>query len=279
MVTSSALPQDHLRFEFGKNWRRFLESVNDLRIQEAEQSLREMLQIKTLQGKSFLDIGSGSGLFSLAARRLGARVHSFDYDPQSVACTTELKRRYLSNDSEWTIAQGSVLDKAYIESLGHFDVVYSWGVLHHTGEMRQAMENTCSAVIPGGQLYIAIYNDQGWRSVWWAKIKRLYNQVPRIGKFATVSITFVSWWAPKILRDSFFGSPLKSWRNYVTHRGMSPWWDTVDWVGGYPFEVAKPEEIFHFYRDRGFVMKNLKTCGGKLGNNHFVFEKVALEHR
>ncbi len=51
--------------------------------------------METLAGNSFLDVGSGSGLFSLAAMRLGAdRVHSFDYDPQSVGCTKELKRRF-----------------------------------------------------------------------------------------------------------------------------------------------------------------------------------------
>ena len=273
------IPQNHIRFEFGKNWSRFLESVNDIRIREAEKSLREMLGIKTLHDKSFLDIGSGSGLFSLAARRLGARVHSFDYDRHSVACTAELKRRYFPNDSNWTIAQGSVLDDEYILSLGQFDVVYSWGVLHHTGAMRQALENASLAVAFGGQLFIAIYNDQGWRSIYWTKIKRLYHRVPRMWRSGLVAMVFLTWWAPRILRDSLTGRPLLSWKKYIKKRGMSPWWDAVDWVGGYPFEVAKPEEILHFYRDRGFTMVNLKTCGGKLGNNHFVFEKVAADRR
>ena len=276
-MMQSANQKNHMRFEFGENWRRFLESVNETRIGEAQQSLMDLLGVKTLQGETFLDIGSGSGLFSLAARRLGARVHSFDYDQQSVACAQELKRRYFPTDEGWTIEQGSVLDDAYVASLGKFDVVYSWGVLHHTGAMRHALENACLAVASRGRLCIAIYNDQGWRTVYWTQIKKLYNRVPRIGKFATVSMIFVSWWAPKILRDSILGSPLRSWKNYVTHRGMSPWWDAVDWVGGYPFEVAKPEEIFHFYRERGFSMTNLKTCGGKLGNNQFVFEKVVTD--
>lgn len=262
-------------FEFGKNWSRFLESINSVRILEAEQSLREMLEINTLQGKRFLDIGSGSGLFSLAARRLGAQVHSFDFDPQSAACTAELKRRYFPNDDNWTITQGSVLDEEYMLSLGQFDVVYSWGVLHHTGAMRQAMQNARLAVAAGGQLFIAIYNDQGWRSIYWTKIKRLYNLLPKLGRFIMVGVYFVTIWGMKLVRDSLVGKPLYSWKKYVKKRGMSPWRDAVDWVGGYPFEVAKPEEIFHFYRDRGFTMLNLKTCGGKLGNNQFVFQKEA----
>src|SRR5271157_2256045 len=108
------------RFEFGKNWARFLKTLNDGKIQEAERSLESYLETKTLAGKSFLDIGSGSGLFSLAARRLGARVHSFDYDPRSVSCTLELKRRYFPDDSGWTVESGSALDEAYLRSLGSF---------------------------------------------------------------------------------------------------------------------------------------------------------------
>src|SRR5438128_7073825 len=118
------------RFEFGRNWSRFLATLADTRIADAEDSLRKMLETEDLRGKRFLDIGSGSGLFSLAARRLGARVHSFDYDPRSVACTSELKRRYFNGDDRWKVEEGSALDAVYVKSLGTFDVVYSWGVLH-----------------------------------------------------------------------------------------------------------------------------------------------------
>lgn len=52
---------------------------------------------------------------------------------------------------------------------------------------------------------------------------------------------------------------------------MSHWHDWIDWVGGYPFEVAKPELIFDFYRDRGFTLHNMTTCGGGGGCNEFVF--------
>src|SRR5438105_15936615 len=136
-INSMSLHADEItrgrRFEFGKNWSRFLDVLDDERIREAEESLKKMLEVESLAGKSFLDIGSGSGLFSLAARRLGARVHSFDYDPQSVPCAAELKRRYFTDDAAWTIEEGSALDEQYVRALGTFDVVYSWGVLHQTG--------------------------------------------------------------------------------------------------------------------------------------------------
>src|SRR5690242_8743787 len=123
------------RFQFGQNWSQFLPAIDEERIQRAETSLKEMLEVESLEGKTFLDIGSGSGLFSLAARRLGARVHSFDFDPKSVYCTTELRKNYFRDDDSWKIQEGSVLDAEFMKSLGHYDIVYSWGVLHHTGNL------------------------------------------------------------------------------------------------------------------------------------------------
>jgi 2-polyprenyl-6-hydroxyphenyl methylase/3-demethylubiquinone-9 3-methyltransferase len=127
------------RFSFGSNWLSFLNSLNDDRIAAAEKSLLEMLGEETLAGKAFLDAGSGSGLFSLAARRLGAKVRSFDYDHKSVQCTEEMKRRYFDGDPDWEISGGNVLDLAWLSSLGEWDIVYSWGVLHHTGDMMRAL--------------------------------------------------------------------------------------------------------------------------------------------
>ena len=136
-----------------------------------------MLQVSSLEGRSFLDIGTGSGLFSLAAMRLGAsRVHSFDFDGESVACARELKTRYFPENSHWTIEQGSALDEQYLSSLGTFDVVYAWGVLHHTGSMWQALENACRRVAPGGKLFVAVYNDEGLRSRLWRAVKVRYCQ-------------------------------------------------------------------------------------------------------
>ena len=261
------------RFEFGANWAQFLELLDTTRIAEAEASLKNMLGVESLQGRSFIDVGSGSGLFSLVARRLGASVHSFDYDPMSVACTRELKRRYFPDDPHWFVEDGSVLDAGYLSRLGSFDIVYSWGVLHHTGAMWQALQNVVPLVAEGGLLFIAIYNDQGRASRMWLGTKRAYNALPRLLRWIVLWPAFIRLWGPTTLRDLLRGRPGATWRNYKRGRGMSPWRDVVDWVGGYPFEVASPEAIFDFYRERGFSLLRLKTCAGGHGCNEFVFRR------
>lgn len=264
------------RFEFGENWSRFLEVLDEERIRKAEESLREMLEVESLEGKSFLDIGSGSGLFSLAARRLGARVHSFDYDPRSVACARELRRRYFTDDDTWQVEEGSALDAEYMRSLGEFDVVYSWGVLHHTGSMWDALANAALPVARGGMLFVAIYNDLGSRSARWKWIKKTYNELPKLLRAPFAAAVSAPNEAKMILRAIVTlrpGEYVRSWTAYAEKRGMSRWRDIVDWVGGYPYEYATPEGIFDFYRARGFKLTRMKCGGVGLGCNEFVFAK------
>ncbi|MCA1634418.1 MAG: class I SAM-dependent methyltransferase [Acidobacteria bacterium] len=258
----------------------FLARLDDDRIFEAEKSLKQMLGVDDLEGERFLDIGSGSGLFSLTARRLGARVHSFDYDPRSVACTTELRRRYFPGDDSWTIEEASVLDADYVKSLGKFDIVYSWGVLHHTGQMWRALNSARLPVADGGKLFIAIYNDTGTQAARWKWIKKTYNNLPRFLRVPFTIIVSAPGEAKSALRSLLTLKPqqyVRSWTQYNRGRGMSHWRDIVDWVGGYPYEVATPEEIFDFYRMRGFTLEKIKCGGVGLGCNEYVFIKNQSE--
>jgi len=271
-VTINSGPET--RFTFGRNWRRFLQYLSEERIEEAEKSLRVMLEIDGLSGKSFLDIGCGSGLFSLAAMRLGAeRVHSFDCDQQSVVCAEELRRRYFQDAANWEVEQGSALDPDYLARLGQFDVVYSWGVLHHTGNMWQALQNVIAPVAPNGKLFIAVYNDQGRRSRLWKVVKKSYCRsvlwrLPIIAFFGSYFLL------AGLIKDLVLRrNPLARFRDYKRSRGMSYFTDVLDWLGGYPYEVARPEDVVNLLRARGFELVKLVPPVRAMGNNEFIFLK------
>lgn len=262
------------RFEFGKNWRRYLAVLDDQCIFAAERSLQEILDCDSLSGRRFLDVGSGSGLFSLAARRCGAHVHSLDYDPESVACAIDLKQRFFPSDLFWTIEEGSILNLDYVNSLPKFDIVYSWGVLHHTAALWQALENVRLPVALGGLLCIAIYNDQGMRSELWKIVKQVYCS-GRMGRSAVLAVFLPYFFFACLLSDALKGAnPLQRYREYKQVRGMSIVTDWLDWLGGYPFEVAKPEAVVSFYEKRGFVLRKMNRCGDSNGNNQFIFQRM-----
>jgi 2-polyprenyl-6-hydroxyphenyl methylase/3-demethylubiquinone-9 3-methyltransferase len=193
-----------------------------------------------------------------------------------VACTRELRRRFFDGDPRWAVEEGSVLDEAFVAGLGRWDIVYSWGVLHHTGAMWRALDIVQSAVAEDGLLFISIYNDQGERSTIWRAVKRAYNALPaRLRPLFTALVV-----GPRIplgfAKAAAFGRPLgyiRQWTDYKRSRGMSRWHDIVDWIGGYPFEVAKPEEVFAFLKARGFVLERLVTCAGGNGCNQYVFSR------
>jgi 2-polyprenyl-3-methyl-5-hydroxy-6-metoxy-1,4-benzoquinol methylase len=276
MASTTETVPGNARFGFGENWSRFAENLPQERIDAAMASLVEMLGRSDLDGVTFLDIGSGSGLFSLSAALMGAeRVHSLDYDPDSVATTLGVRERF-APQANWTVEQASALDVEHMEALGTWDVVYSWGVLHHTGDMWSALEQTCARVAPGGRLFISIYNDQGFSSRVWLGVKRIYNHLPKPLRPLYVAIASLPIEIRAFARHALSLRPdryLRLWQASVEHeRGMSRWHDLVDWVGGYPFEVAKPEEIFDFCASRGFELRKLRTVGRAHGCNEFVFE-------
>lgn len=266
------------RFEFGENWRSFLAGLGEQQVDVAVASLREMLCTESLTGQRFFDLGCGSGLFSLAAHRLGARVNSIDFDAESVACTRELKHRYGSPEPDWEIRQGSVLDETLIQSLGLADVVYSWGVLHHTGDLDRAIRIASRATKPGGLFCVAIYNDQGPASRRWLAIKRIYNRLPELLRpIWVVLIAGIYETKFAMARLSKFQNPLPfaDWRAKRKDRGMSVWHDWVDWIGGLPFEVATPERVEAMMAALGFRLERSTRIGKGWGCNEFVFVNQA----
>lgn len=263
------------RFSFGKNWKIFLNSLDDRKINKGKESLLTFTDLKDFKKKTFLDIGCGSGLFSLCAVLLKAeRVISMDVDDTSVECARYLRKKFCISEKKWLILKGSVLDKNFIKRLPQSDIVYSWGVLHHTGRMWEALENLIPLVKNKGLLYIAIYNKFNGlpiSSKAWLKVKRAYSGKDKVARKA-MEICYVAYYFAGLMANA--KNPIKYVREYPSNsrRGMDFYTDARDWLGGYPYEFASVEEIKHFYKERKFRCINVKKTARE-GCNEFLFRR------
>jgi 2-polyprenyl-6-hydroxyphenyl methylase/3-demethylubiquinone-9 3-methyltransferase len=265
------------QFDFGQNWSDYsAHALTEERVRQARSDFARLMAMAgvELPGTSFADIGFGQGLGLLSAVSMGARAVGCDINPLCVEVLGRNGRLFPGMDTQdIPIVIGSILDPHVVESLrqaapdpsGYY-VVHSWGVLHHTGRMWQAIDNAASLVRPGGTLVIALYN-RHWTSPAWALIKQLYMRAPRIVQRAMIAtlypVIFAAKWA--VTRRN----PRRM------ERGMDFYYDVVDWVGGYPYEYASIEEVASYMATKGFASGRSAAAAVPTGCNEFVFVRAA----
>jgi predicted RNA methylase len=258
------LPEDKNHFEFGENWKSFSEMLNEERIRDAEQSITGLLAAERISGRSFLDIGCGSGLFAIAAARLGASpVIGLDVDSESVLTSRQNNQHWCPQQS-LRFEQLSVLDDAGMSQLPLVDIAYAWGSLHHTGNMRKAIHNAAEKVKPGGFFVIAIYNRHVTSPVWLV-IKRLYNALGKNGRKAMVFIM-----TPVIALAKFLATGKNP---FQPRRGMDMKHNVIDWVGGYPYEYASIQEMTAILENENMVVEKAIQANVPTGCNEFICKK------
>lgn len=257
-------------FSFGWNWDRFVRGhYSDERVEISRRHLLDFLGVQDLSGKSFLDIGCGSGIHSLAAFRSGAsRVVSIDMDPFSVRATRWVRER-AGSPLAWVVHEGSILDPEFVSRLEPADIVYSWGVLHHTGNLWDAVRNAAERILPAGLFYIALY-EKTTESPYWIDVKRRYNAASparrHLMELSYVYRTFLRTKSPSILLRN-----LRYIRDYRASRGMAFWTDVRDWLGGWPYEPATPAEVTGFC-EKTLGLRTLKVKGGE-ANVEYLFAR------
>jgi SAM-dependent methyltransferase len=262
------------RFEFGQNWKKYIErSFSQEKVEVSKGHILSFLGRNDLQGLTFLDIGCGSGLHSLGALQLGAaEVISFDYDAKSVEATSILYK-YAGEPKHWKIMQGSVLDERFMASLPKADIVYSWGVLHHTGDVWRAIRNAALPVKKDGLFYIALYSADVQKDPtpeFWLDVKQRYLAASILQKRK------MEWWyvwrfqmgykisaLRKVLRDMI---------EYRKNRGMSYFTDIRDWLGGWPMEFCYDDDVKKLVtKELGMELANIKTGEA---NTEFLFRRL-----
>lgn len=261
------------QFDFGENWDEFSrKALNPERVRQARDDFSKLLEGTELQGRSFVDIGFGQGLSLLAATASGAFTVGCDINPKCKEVLDANRRCFPEAEAACIpVITGSILDDAVLNNIratvpgGQFDIVHSWGVLHHTGNMKKAIVNAASLVKPGGRFVLAIYN-RHWTSPVWFIIKWFYNMMPKFVRKIMILIFYPVIWLAKyaVTKDD----PKKQ------ARGMDFYYNVIDWVGGYPYEYASLDKIEKMLAGLGFAPVKKIPAQVPTGCNEFVFEKL-----
>ena len=249
------------RFEFGKNWLDFVQrNYSQETVDTSKKHILQFMRREDLRDMSFLDIGCGSGLHSVAAWQAGASpLYSFDYDPNSVVATRYVQEQ-AGRPANWHAEQGSVLDEAYMAGLPKFSVVYSWGVLHHTGDVWQAIRNAAGRVAQGGLFYIALYSADVQidpTPQFWLDVKKKYVSAGWL-----MRRRMEAWYIWRFMLNRNLGNLpafLQRVREHKRNRGMNIFTDIRDWLGGWPMEFVYDAQAIEFCKGLGFKLENIKT--------------------
>jgi len=259
------------QFDFGANWDEYSKNaLTKEKIEQAKTHFAQLLQNSLLEGKTFIDIGFGQGLSLLLATEMGAKTLGLDINPICEKVLENNKSLFPTlKNTQIPVFVGSILDESIVNQIkkenNRFDIVHSWGVLHHTGNMWQSIENAADLVKNNGKLIIAIYNKH-WSSFGWKIIKKMYNFSPNFVKKLIVYVFYLIIAFAKFLVT--FKNP------FDKERGMSFYYDVVDWVGGYPYEYATKNEIQQFVENKGFKLIHFNPSQVPTGCYEYVFEKI-----
>jgi 2-polyprenyl-6-hydroxyphenyl methylase/3-demethylubiquinone-9 3-methyltransferase len=267
------LTQQETHFAFGKNWASYAAGVGDSQLEQARRGLARLLG-DDLRNKRFVDVGCGSGVHALAALSLGAtEVVAIDIDPDSVATTRALLETH-AGGLAWSAHHASVFELDYA-TLGDFDVAYSWGVLHHTGDMNRAVRCAAKLVRPGGDFALALYRRTFFCDLWKAE-KKWYAAADMQAQKRAERIYIEAFRAGLAVTGRSLGKYVADYQN---ERGMDFYHDVRDWLGGWPYESVTAQDVDRLMEPLGFARTRMFGKAGVgvglfgVGCNEYVYKR------
>lgn len=260
---------DAHHFSFGQNWLEYNQNwLTEEKLNQAKEHFDKLCGGIDFTNKKFLDVGFGQGLTLFLASQKQAQCQGIDIDPKNITAFEVAKKKLGSVEKNLAPIQvqvASILDAQFVtQNHEAFDIVYAWGSLHHTGQMYPALKNCLSLLKPGGYFVCAIYN-RHWSSGTWHWIKKNYNRSPHWLKKLAIGLLIPPIFLAKWLVT--FKNPLKM------KRGMSFYYDVIDWVGGYPYEYASAEEMFAFFKKNSLKKIRWQKANVPTGCHEYVFQK------
>ena len=124
---------------------------------ELEPEILTFADFESAEGKRVLEIGVGMGSDFLRWVRAGAVATGVDLTERAVALT---KQRLLDGGLQADVRVADAEALPFPDD--QFDIVYSWGVLHHTPDPAKAIAEGLRVLAPGGQVKVMLYHRHSW---------------------------------------------------------------------------------------------------------------------
>ncbi len=229
-----------------------------LELQGALKHIQELFP-EGVKCKRVLDGGSGSGMISVAFAVMGADVTGVDVTPKCVenGCKNAdlfgvqcrfLKRNLLSLD-----LCGET-----------FDIIYNWGVLHHTQDARKSFTNLAKHLKPGGEMIVAVYL-KTVLSGFWNFLRIFYQESPQVFKTLFLNTGSIFLNGVDYFNNLFFNKERYMMRGTNNKEILNDWF-------GVPYRTFHTyEEVFEWFRENGLEYQLVNSATGRFkSTSNFV---------
>jgi len=212
-----------------------------------------------IEGKRILDAGCGMGVFSVVFGKKGAaRVIGIDLSEEGVRRAQRAASHF--NLSNVEFREGNILRLPYPD--GSFDIVWSWGTLHHTAEPLKALEELIRVLKNGGTLFVTLYRS--------TKLSFLHEGIRK-----TLRLAHRRMWPllAKLIALALFPATLFLKRRKKARAGENLSDLVLDWYFNPVRHYYRPGEIRQLLEQEGLIIEKFLPASGRFNStSNFIFK-------